>query len=113
MWRSRRRADDAGSHRLAAVEDFKMNPLPRHTPGRERLFHVGHEATRPAQIDVRFSRKANRIEHRLRQMTGGVKIRADLVVRARLAVANIRMTVGERAHETPHFGDERMVLSVA
>ena len=55
MRSSRRCADDTGRQRLAAVEDFRVNPLRRHAQGCERLFHIRHEASRPAEVDVRFS----------------------------------------------------------
>src|SRR5271169_1854614 len=96
MWRSHRSADDTRSHRLAAVEDFDVNPLRRYARGCECLFHVCHKASRPAEIDVRLSRDADLVEDRSRQVTGGVEILAHLVARARPAVTNIPAAVGER-----------------
>src|SRR6516164_3458308 len=93
MWSSRRCADDTGRHRLATVEDFDMNPLRRNVQGSERLFHVCHEASRPAKVDIRPSRDTDFVEDRSRQVTGGVEIVTHLVVRARPAVANIAAAV--------------------
>src|SRR5260221_9606493 len=113
MWSSRRCADDTRSHRLAAVEDFDLTPLRRHVQGCERLFHVCHEASQPAEVDVRFSRDADFVEDRSRQVTGSVEILADLVARARPAVANIAAAVCEREHEAADFGGKWMMLPVA
>src|SRR5262249_43766631 len=99
MWSSRRCADDTRSHRLAAVEDFDMNPLRRYVQGCKRLFHVCHEASRPAEIDIRLWRDADLVEDRSRQVTGSVETLAHLVARARPAVTNIAAAVGERGHE--------------
>src|SRR6478609_3384428 len=51
---SRRRTDDAWSHRLAAVEDLDVNALGRDAEGRKARLHVCHEASRPAEVDVRL-----------------------------------------------------------
>src|SRR6516225_8101057 len=96
MWDSRHRTGDTRSHRLAAVEDFDVNLRRRYARGCERLFHICHEASRPAEIDVRLSRDADPIEDRSRQVTNGVEILAHLVARARPAVTNILTAVGER-----------------
>src|SRR5260370_23319934 len=113
MWSSRRCADDTRSHRLAAVEDFDMNPLRRHVQGCERLFNVCHEASRPAEVDIRLSRDADLVEDRSRQVTGSVKILAHLVARARPAVANIAAAAGEREHEAADFGGKWIMLPLA
>src|ERR1700731_3137964 len=110
MWSARRCADDTRSHRLAAVEDFDMNPFRRHVQGCERLFHVCHEASRPADVDLRFSWNADLVEDRSRQVTGSVEILAHLIARARPAVTNIAATVGEREHEAADFGGKWMML---
>ena len=67
-------ADDAGRHRLAAVEELDVNPLRRHAHGGERLFHLRHEASRPADVDVRVSWNADLVEDRSRQVTGRVEV---------------------------------------
>src|SRR5215472_5853682 len=89
MWSPRRCADDTRRHRLAAVEDFDANPLRHQARGCERLFHVCHEASWPAEIDVRLSRDADLVEDRSRQVTGGVEILAHPVARTRLAVTDV------------------------
>src|SRR5262249_21835820 len=113
MRSSRDRADDTGGHRLAAVEDFDVNPLRRHTQGCKRLFHVRHEASRTAEIDIRLSRKADLFECRPRQMTSSIEVLADLVVRTRLAVTNIAATASEGDHELADFDSEWMMLPIA
>src|SRR6516162_7446226 len=113
MWSSRRCANDTRSHRLATVENFDMNPLRRHIQGSERLFHVCHEASRPAEVDIRAWRDADFVEDRSRQVTGCVEIVAHLVVRARPAVANIAAAVSERRHEAANFDGKWMMLPVA
>ena len=113
MRSSRRRADDTGSHRLAAVENLDVNPLRRHAHGCECLLHVCHEASRPAEVDIRLSRDADLVEHRSRQVTGRVEILAHPVVRARPAVADIAAAVGERGHEAADLGGEWMMLPIA
>src|SRR4029077_18546058 len=113
MWSSRRCADDTRSHRLAAIEDLDMNPLRRHVYGCERLLHVYHEASRPAEVDIRLAWDADLVEDRSRQVTGGVEILAHLVVRARPAVTHIAAAVGKCGHEAAHFGGEWMMLPIA
>src|SRR5262245_62470422 len=100
MRSSRHCADDTRGHRLAAVEDFDVNPLGRHTEGCERLFHFCHEASRPAEVDIRFQWYADLVEDRSREVTGSVEILAHVVARARPAVTNIDAALGESEHET-------------
>ena len=118
----RRCADHTWSHRLAAVEDFGMNPLRRHAHGRKHRFHLCHEAGRPAEVDIRLSLNADLVEVRSRQVTGDVEILAHSVARARPGVANISPAPGERRHEAADFGgkvltyrrvDEEIVDKVA
>lgn len=45
-------------HRLAAVEDFHMDPFLRDTRRREHLAHLCHEAIRPAEIYLRLALEA-------------------------------------------------------
>src|SRR5258708_13168084 len=104
MWSSRRCADDTRSHRLAAIEDFDMNPLRRHVQGCERLVHVCHEASRPAEVDIRLSRDADLVEDRSREVTGSVEILAHLVARARPAATTIPAAVADPEHEAADFG---------
>src|ERR1700756_1066586 len=113
MRSSRRYANDTRCHRLTAVEDFGVNPLWRYAQGRERLFHVCHEASRPAEVDIRLSRDADLVENQPRQVTGSIEILAHLVARVRPAVTNIAAAVGEREHETADFGGKWMMLPVA
>jgi hypothetical protein len=79
MRSSRRCSDDTGSHRLAAVEDFDVNPLRRHAQGCERRFYVCHEASRPTEVDSRPSGDADLVEDRSRQVTGSVEILTPLL----------------------------------
>ena len=74
-----RRADDARGPRLAAIEDFSMNPFRRHIQTGERLFHVCHEARRPADVNICLLRDADLVEDRSRQVTDRVEILADLI----------------------------------
>src|SRR6266699_2776899 len=113
MRSSRRCADDTRSHRLAAVEEFDVNPLRRDAKRRERLFHICHEAIRPAEVDIRVSRDAGLVEDGSRQVTGRVEILTDLVARARPAVANIAAATRERGHKAADFGGEWMMLPIA
>src|SRR6266850_5607870 len=110
---SRRRADDTRGHRLAAVEHFDVNPLRRHTQGCERLFHLGHEASRPAEVYIRVSWDADLIEDRPRQVSRSVETLTELVPRGRPAVANIAAAVRERGHDAADFGGEGMMLAIA
>src|SRR5262245_35818248 len=112
MRRSARVADDTRRHRLAAVEQFDMNPLRRQSQRCERPFHVSHEASRPAQVDVRFSWYADRVEHRSRQMTGRVEMLGQLVARTWPAVADIATGVREREHQLPDLCREWMMLPI-
>src|SRR5262249_12934342 len=89
MWSSCHCAHDTRGHRLTAVEDFDVNPLRRHTEGRERFFHVCHEASRPAEVNIRVSWNAGLVEDRSRQVTRTVEILAHCVARAWPAVTNI------------------------
>src|SRR5262249_37297676 len=113
MRSSRRCADDARSDRLAAVEEFDVNPLRRHTQGCERLFHIRHEAGRPAEIDIRFPWDADLVEDRSRQVTGSVEILTHLVARARPAVTNIAAAARELEHEVADFCGEWMMPPIA
>src|SRR5262245_27060271 len=113
MRSSRSCADDTRGHRLATVEDFDVNPLGRHTEGCERLFHFCHEASRPAEVDIRFQWYADLVEDRSREVTGSVEILAHLVARARPAVTNIAAALGEREQETADFRGKWMMLPIA
>ncbi len=108
MRSSRRCADDTRSHRLAAVKDFDVNPFGRHAEGCERLFHVCHEASRPAEVDIRLWWDADLVEDRSRQVTGSIEILSHLVARVRPAVTNIAAAVREHRHEAADFGGEWM-----
>src|SRR5690348_10757482 len=105
--------DDARCHRLASVKELDVNTPGSETRTCERLFHVGHETSRPAKVDIRFSWDANLIENRSRQVTGSVEVFADPVVWSRSAVTNINAAVRERGHETSDFSGERMMLAIA
>jgi len=91
-------------------EDFDMNPLRRHVQGRERIFHVCHEAIWAAEIDIRLSRDADLLQDRSRQVTGRLEILAHLIWPA---IANIAAAVGEREHEVADFGCKWMKPPVA
>src|SRR5437016_4822549 len=69
MRSSGRCAYDTGCYRLAAVEELNVNPLRRHADGCERLFHVRHEPSRPAEVDFCVSWYADLVEDRSRQVT--------------------------------------------
>jgi len=89
-----------------------MNPLPRHARRGKRHFHICHEASRPAQVDISVAWNADLVQDGLRQMTLGVEILALLVERIRLAIADVATTVRERLHEPADFDTERMVLPI-
>src|SRR5262249_49469952 len=74
MRSSRRCVNDTRRDRLAAIEDFDVNPLRRHAQSHEHFFHVCHKASRPAEIDIRLSWEADLIEHSSRQMASCVEI---------------------------------------
>ena len=108
-----RRADDTGGARLTAVEKFDVNLLWRHADRGQRLFHVGHECCRSADVDIRLAREADRIEDRSRQPAGGIEIFALPVIRAGPAVANIEAAIRECRHKGADFRDEGMMLPIA
>src|SRR5437879_13833772 len=112
MRSSRRCADDTRGHRLAAVEDFDVNPLRRHAQACEGHFHLCHEASRPAEVDIRLPWDTDLVENRLRQVTGSVEILTHLVARARPAVTNITAAAREREHEAADFGGKWMMLPI-
>ena len=89
-----------------------MNPFRRETQRRECFFHVGHEATRPAEVDVSVLRDADSIERGSRQMTGCVEILDLPVARARPAVADIAPAVRECEDQPADLRGEWMVLSI-
>src|SRR4029077_13039485 len=113
MRRSRRCAHNTWSHRLTAVEKFDVNPVWRHALSCERLFHVCHEASRAAEIDIRFSWEADIFEDRSRQMTASVEILTHLVAPARPAEANKGAAVREREHQAADFDGKRMMFPIA
>src|ERR1700754_1995007 len=106
-------ADNTRHRRLAAVEDLDVDPLRNHAKRCEFLFHIRHETIRSAEIDIRLSRHASRVEDRSRQVTRPIKILAHLVGRARPAVTNVAAAIWQRQHETSYFGSERMMLAIA
>ena len=113
MRSSRRGADDTWRHRLAAVEQFDLNPLRRNAQRCERVFHVRHEASRAAEVDIGFPWDTDRLEHRSRQVAGHVEIVSGPVARARAAVADIAVAAREREHQPLDLGGKWMVLSIA
>src|SRR4029077_9032948 len=96
---SRRCAHDARIHRLAAIENFDVNPLWRYAKSCERLFHVCHETMWPAEIGIRISRDADLVEHRSRNVTRSVEILTALCARVRPAVTNKSAGVREREYQ--------------
>jgi hypothetical protein len=88
-------------------------PLRRHAQGCYRLFHVLHEASRPAEADIRFSWNADLGKDRPRQVTGRIEVLTHPVGRARPAVTNIAAAMREREHEAADFGGEWMMLPIA
>src|SRR5262245_49725140 len=106
-------ADDTRVHRLTAVEEFNVNLLRRHAHGCERLFHVCHEPSRPAEVDFCVSWYADLVEDRPRQVTCCVEILTHLVEQARLAVAHITAAMREREHEATNFRGECMMFPIA
>ena len=108
-----RRADDTRCHRFTAVEDFDVNPLGRHAPRGERFLHLGHEAIRPADVDISLSRDADLLEHRSRQVTGRVEVFRHPVAWAWRAVTHIAAAVREREHQPIDLAGEWMMLAIA
>src|SRR5262245_47105545 len=113
MRSSRRCADDTGCYRLAAAEDFDVNPLRRHAQSGHRFFHVRHKASRPAEIDIRLPWEADLFEDGSRQMACSVEIFTDVVARVRPAVTNIAAAARKREHEATDFSDEWMMVPIA
>src|SRR5262249_8629906 len=105
-------ADNSGGHRLTAVEDFDVDPLRRHTHGRERLGHFRHEATWPTQVDFRLTRHAGFVESGSRQMTGTIEILAHPLVQSWLAVTHVIASVRKRAHEVADFSGKRVMPAI-
>src|ERR1041385_8175647 len=109
MRSSRNGADYTRSHRLAAVEQFDVNPLQSYARSCQRFFHIFHEASRPANVHLRLSWNTDHVEDRSRQVADGVEILTHCVVRVRSAVANIAAAVSERQHEAVNFHGEWMM----
>src|SRR4029077_2274597 len=86
--RSRRYADDTGSHRFAAVEDFDVNPLRSHAQGRECFFHIGHKRIGDEEIKIRLWRDADLFEDRPRQVARSDEIFTHLIARVRPAITD-------------------------
>src|SRR5262249_7652682 len=108
-----RGADNARGHRFAAVENLEMNTLRHEAEGRERLFHVGHEAVRSAEVDIGLSWQAERSQHRARQVTDRIIILAQLVAPVGPAITNVAAAAWESQHETSNFCREGVMLLVA
>src|SRR5262245_47031426 len=113
MRSSRRCAHHARGHRLATVENLNVNPVRRHTHGRERLSHVRHEPIWSTQINIRVAGYADGVEDCSRQMTGSIEVFTHLVARARPAVTDIAPSIRECTHEILDLDSERMMLPVA
>src|SRR5262252_7093301 len=90
-----------------------MNALRSDAERRERLFHIGHEAVRSAEVDIGFSWQAERSQHRARQVTDRVIILAQCVTRVGPAVTNVAAASRESQHEAANFCGEGVMLSVA
>ncbi len=90
-----------------------MNPPGRQTERCERLFHVRHETSRPAEVDIRLMRDADVLEGRLRQTARSIEILAQLVAGIRSAVADEAAALGEGKHQAAYFMRERMMPPVA
>ena len=113
MWNSWSRSDDAGRHRLATAEDFSTNPTWRDANTCKRVFHLRHESSRPAQVDIGLRRDTEFFENGSRQTTGSVEVPTALVARVGAAVTDIAPAVSEPAQQTAHFCTERMMRSIA
>jgi hypothetical protein len=90
-----------------------VNPLRRNAQSCERLFHVRHEARRPANVDIGLWRNAGLAQHRLGQVTRRIEILSHPVARARPAVTDIAAAVRKREHEAADLGGEGMMLPIA
>ena len=82
-------ADHPRTLRFAAVEDLHVNPFRAGRQSPRAPSSIRHKGSRSTKVNVRFSRYADRFEHRSRQMTGGIEILTQLVERSRFAVADI------------------------
>ena len=103
---------DTRRHRLAAVEDLDVNTLGRDAEGRQGRFHVGHEASRSAEVDVRLWWNAGLAENRSRKVTRTVEMLTQFVERAGPAVANEAAAAREGEHQLANFSDNGMMLSI-
>src|SRR5207237_6237652 len=79
----------------------------------EHLFHVSHEASRPAEADIGFPWDADLVENGSRQVTRAVEVLTHLVERARPAVTHIAAPLRKREHQAADLGGERMMLPIA
>jgi hypothetical protein len=68
------RRDDAGSHRLTAIEDLAANPFRRDAKGRESHLHFRHEGIRATEVNVRVLREARRFKGLSRESAGDVEV---------------------------------------
>src|SRR6476469_8155718 len=112
MWSARNRADDTGGHRLAAVEDLRMDPLRCRANRLQHLFHVRHETIRPAEIDVCICRKANPGQDRSRQMSCHIEILTQPLLRVGPAMADIAAGIRKCEHQAADFRGEWMMLPI-
>src|SRR3954452_403641 len=104
--------DDAGHHRLATIEEFGKDPLVSHAEHGKRLFHVGHETIRTAQIHNRVRWYTDGLENRSGKMPLVVEVLTDTIVGARPAIGDTAASVYESRHQAPDLPSERMVLAV-
>src|SRR5215472_14305731 len=108
-----RGADTSRGLGIVAAEYFGVNPLRCETERREGFFHVRHELGWAAEINVGVSGDADFIEEGARQPTGKVEIFSHFVVRARSAVADIRLSIRELAYQAADFTGEWMMFAIA
>ncbi len=113
VWRPRRRAHHARSHRFAAVEDLDVNLRRRNSESAESLLHLRQEAGRTAQVDFGLSRKPDAGEDGRRQATGLIEVSPELVSGAGQAVRDITAGARERADQAARLGGEGMVVAIA
>ncbi len=102
-------ADDAGSARVARTEDLPVDPVGGDAPSGERRTDLVHEGPGAAEVDGGVGRYCGVVEGAAGEVASHVEVLSDPVVRARFAVADEPMGVGEHAEEVVDLAGEAVL----
>jgi hypothetical protein len=89
MGRPSGRCNYAWRYRFSGTKDFAMHSLCIDSPGGQARGQVMQKRSRTAQVKVCVTRHYQLLEHIHVKMAGSIEVGAELVLRARLAVANV------------------------